>query len=242
MITLDGDLLGLAPLSAASEAEPGQLRSAPLASTTTGVTSAEARSGTPASTAAEGPSQAATSSPSSRPFGELPEAWFRAHFSRLWRLVARLGVAPLGVDDVVQEAFIAAARRRTDIAEGREWAFLVGSALRLSWNHRHRAAARREVAVGEGLELEASPLPDAEQLLIEKRARLELEQALSALSDAHRAVFVLYELEGFSAPEIAELLELPLGTVASRLGRARAQFSKQAARLQRGRARREEDT
>jgi RNA polymerase sigma-70 factor (ECF subfamily) len=44
-------------------------------------------------------------------------------------------------------------------------------------------------------------------------------------------VFVLYEVEGFSVPEIAELLELPPGTVASRLGRGRDKFSKAAVRL-----------
>jgi RNA polymerase sigma-70 factor (ECF subfamily) len=230
MIMGDYDLLRLMPRPAMAEAAPDEPPGTLPPSGASSAASAEARSVPPASV------------PSNRPFGELPEAWFRAHFSRLWRLVARLGVAAPNVDDVVQEAFIAVARRHSDIAEGREWAFLVGSALRLSWNHRHRASTRREVAVGEGLEREASPLPDAEQLLIEKRARQELEHALSALSDAHRAVFVLYELEGFSAPEIAELLELPLGTVASRLGRARAHFSKQAARLQRGRSRREEDT
>jgi len=75
-------------------------------------------------------------------------------------------------------------------------------------------------------------LPDAEQLLIEKRARQELESALAGLSDEQRSVFVLYELEGFSVREIAELLALPSGTVASRLGRARAHFSRAVTRLQ----------
>jgi RNA polymerase sigma-70 factor, ECF subfamily len=158
------------------------------------------------------------------------EQWFRAHFSKLWRFVARLGVPGGIIDDVVQDAFIASNRRHADILEGREWSFLVGAALRLAANYRLRASARREVPEGAQLEDVASPLPSAEQLLIEKRSRQELEQVLSTLSDAHRAVFVLYELEGFSAPEIAELTGLPLGTVASRLGRARTKFSEAAAR------------
>ena len=164
---------------------------------------------------------------------QLLESWFRDHFTRLWRLVARLGVPSQSVDDVVQDSFITASRRHADIREGREWPFLVGTALRLSANYRARAAARREVIHAELLDAEASALPDAEQLLIEKRLRQELDQALSTLTDAHRAVFVLYELEEFSAPEIAELLSLPLGTVASRLRRARAKFSQTTARMQR---------
>jgi RNA polymerase sigma-70 factor, ECF subfamily len=171
----------------------------------------------------------------------LLESWFERYFSPLWRLVARLGLPSPVVDDVVQDAFIAASRRHADILAGREWSFLVGTALRLSANYRLRASTRREVAESDLLESRASPWPDAEELLIEKRSRQELEQALATLSSAHRAVFVLYELEGFSAPEIAELLSLPLGTVASRLGRARLKFSEIAARMQRARLDRRED-
>jgi RNA polymerase sigma-70 factor (ECF subfamily) len=159
--------------------------------------------------------------------------WFRLHFDAVYRLVARLGVPRHSVDDVVQEAFIAANRRRADIGDGQERRFLMGIAVRLSANHRQRAWVRREVIHTEALEQSVSPLPDAEQMLIEKELRAELAQALSHLSDTQRAVFVLYELEGFNVPEIAETLGLPVGTVASRLGRARAKFSRVATRLQR---------
>jgi RNA polymerase sigma-70 factor, ECF subfamily len=173
---------------------------------------------------------------------QLLESWFRDHFARLWRMVARLGVATHCIDDIVQDTFITASRRQADIRAGREWSFLVGTAVRLSANQRVRASARREVSSEvEVLEREASTLPDAEALLIEKRLREELDRALGTLSDAHRAVFVLYELEGLSAPEIAEALGLRLGTVASRLGRARTKFSETTARMQRVRCARSEE-
>jgi RNA polymerase sigma-70 factor, ECF subfamily len=174
--------------------------------------------------------------------GQLLEAWFHEYFARLWRLVARLGLARENIDDVVQETFITASRRHADVRPGSEWPFLVGTAVRLAANHKRRAAARREVSGDELLEHRASALPNAEQLLIEKRLRQELDAALAALSEAHRSVFVLYELEGFSAPEIAEMLGLALGTVASRLGRARAKFSRTAARMQRARLTCQEDS
>jgi RNA polymerase sigma-70 factor, ECF subfamily len=165
------------------------------------------------------------------PLGPLPAEWFREHVEGLWRVVSRLGVAAHSVDDIVQEAFIIASRRRADIGPGQERSFLVATAVRLCSNHRQKAHVRREVSRGDGFERDASPAPDAEQLLIAKRWRELLDQALAQLSDAHRAPFVLYELEGFSVPEIANLLELPIGTVSSRLCRARAKFSQVAASL-----------
>lgn len=162
--------------------------------------------------------------------GSLPAEWFHRYFDLLWRLVARLGVAGHSIDDVVQETFITASRRRADIREGQERRFLIGTAVRSSANYRQRAHVRREVHDADRLELEASAAPDAERLLIEKDLRARLDAALATLPDAHREVFVLYELEGLSTSEIAETLGIPLGTVASRLARARANFSKVAAR------------
>jgi RNA polymerase sigma-70 factor (ECF subfamily) len=162
----------------------------------------------------------------------LPAQWFHDHVEGLWRVVARLGVPTHSVDDIVQEAFIIAGRRRADIGQGQERSFLVATAVRLCSNYRQKAHVRREVSRGDGFEREVSPAPDAEQLLIERCWRRLLDQVLAELSDAHRAPFILYELEGFSVPEIAQLLALPLGTVSSRLSRARAKFSQLAASLQ----------
>jgi RNA polymerase sigma-70 factor, ECF subfamily len=165
------------------------------------------------------------------PLGPVPAEWFREHVEGLWRIVARLGVPTHSVDDVVQEAFITVSRRRADIGAGQERSFLVATAVRLSANYRQKAHVRREVSRGDGFEREASLAPNAEQLLIEKRLRVLLDDVLAQLSDAHRSLFVLYELEGFSVPEIATLLELPLGTVSSRLWRARAKFTEIASSL-----------
>lgn len=160
----------------------------------------------------------------------LPPEWLRDHAGTLWRVIVRLGVPRHQVEDVLQETFITAARRHADIAAGRERAFLIGTATRLCANYRRRAHVRNEV--GDALDEQVSDEPDAERLLIRKRLRERLDRALSSLSEAHRSVFVLYELEGLSTPEIGELLGLPLGTVASRLGRARAKFAEAAARLE----------
>jgi RNA polymerase sigma-70 factor, ECF subfamily len=161
----------------------------------------------------------------------LPPEWFHAHVGSLWRIAARLGLPRHHIDDVLQEAFIIAARRQTDIGEGQARAFLIGTVARLCCNYRRRAHVRHEVSQGEALDEHASREPDAERLLVRKRLRERLDRALDSLSSEHRSVFVLYELEGLSVPEIAELLQLPVGTAASRLGRARARFAEAVRRL-----------
>lgn len=163
---------------------------------------------------------------------QLIAGWFREHVERVWRIVARLGVAPHSVEDIVQEAFITASRRRSDITPGFEGRFLVATAVRLCANYRRRAHVRCEVGREPLDDGDASPLPDAEQLLIAKRSRELLDRLLLSLPEPQREVFVLYELEGLSVPEIASLLELPLGTVSSRVWRARARFSELASALQ----------
>jgi RNA polymerase sigma factor (sigma-70 family) len=162
----------------------------------------------------------------------VPAEWFREHVNGLWRLFARLGVPARNIEDLVQEVFITACRRRADIVDGQVKGFLWGTAIRLSANYKRRAHVRLEVSHDEAVEPSMSPDPNAEQLLIKKRWRELLDEALAQLTEAHRTVFVLFELEGLSAPEIAALLAVPLGTVASRLQRARAKFFEVAASLE----------
>ncbi|MCL2451222.1 MAG: RNA polymerase sigma factor, partial [Polyangiaceae bacterium] len=74
-----------------------------------------------------------------------------------------------------------------------------------------------------------SPLPDANAE--QRQRRRWLDGLLDALPMDQRAVFVLYEIEGLDSPEIASLLGIPVGTVASRLRRGRETFQREADRL-----------
>ena len=70
-----------------------------------------------------------------------------------------------------------------------------------------------------------SPQPESQHELLERqRARALVDDLLDQLSDDLRRVLVLAEIEQLSAPQIAELEGIPLGTVASRLRRARSRF------------------
>jgi len=152
------------------------------------------------------------------------------HFDFVWRSLRRMGLSDADSDDAAQEVYAVASRRLTDIRPGRERAFLFGTALRVASQHRRRSPSRRE-HLDDRAEAYVDPQPGPEQLLERRRAREQLDELLDELPLEQRAVFVLYELEQLSAPEIAELLELPLGTVASRLRRGRAGFEASVQRL-----------
>lgn len=155
----------------------------------------------------------------------------RAHFRDVWRMVRRFGVPENSADDAAQEVFIIAARRIEDITPGSERPFLLATAVRVAANQRRSLGTRRECAEDEQTSEGVDPRPSAEALLDQKRLRQMLDRVLDALSDDLRVSFVLYELEGLSSPEIAALLGIPLGTVASRLRRGREAFELQVARL-----------
>jgi RNA polymerase sigma-70 factor (ECF subfamily) len=76
------------------------------------------------------------------------------------------------------------------------------------------------------------PVPSPEALVDQSRARELLDAMLGELPEELRTIFILYELEELEMKDIAELLELPRGTVASRLRRARAMFAAAARRRQ----------
>ncbi len=151
------------------------------------------------------------------------------HFREVWRVLRRLGVTSGSVDDAAQQVFIIVAQKLAQIRPGSERAFLMSTAVRVAANAR-RAAVAREFADASVAE-QIDPTPSAELLLDEKRLRNLLDRVLDALPDESRSVFVLFELEGLSATQIAELLDIPAGTVASRLRRAREQFHAAAKRI-----------
>ena len=146
---------------------------------------------------------------------------FDENYRLIWRIVRRLGVGADVVDDVTQQVFLVAAERLDDILEGRERAFAFGTALRLVQTMRRRQA--RELPLDPELQ-HSSNLPRPDDLTDQKRARELLDDVLEQLPLDLRTVFILFELEGMTTPEIAELHEIPLGTAASRLRRAREKF------------------
>lgn len=156
---------------------------------------------------------------------------FRAHYASIWRLLRRLGVPPPQLDDAAQEVFWVAARKLERIELGKQHAFLYGVALRVAASELRRCSSAPPRADGEVLALLADPEPSPEERLERARARALLDAVLDRLPLELRSVFVLFELEGVDVRSIAEIEGIPVGTVGSRLRRAREEFSAQAKRV-----------
>lgn len=153
------------------------------------------------------------------------------NFQFIWRSLRRLGVPPELVDDAAQQVFVIASRRIEDIEAGRERAFLFKTAVRVASEARRAHLRARRIRDSRAADELADGNPPPDELARQRQEREFLAHVLDALPEKLRTVFVLFELEEMAALEIALLLGLPAGTVASRLRRARKEFSKQAKRL-----------
>jgi RNA polymerase sigma-70 factor (ECF subfamily) len=183
----------------------------------------------PLPSARQSAGSASTCSASTRE--ERFRALFDRHYDYVWRILRRLGVRDQEVDDTAQEVFLVAARRLDDIREGAEKSFLFGTARRFASDARKgQRRSHTDSDAGELLE-QPDPLPDPEQALQGRRAAALLDAVLDTMDDDLRAAFVLFELEGFSKSEVAEMLGIPEGTAASRLRRAREAFFATTRRL-----------
>lgn len=157
-------------------------------------------------------------------------AFVTGHHAFVWRSLRRLGIPDGDVDDTCQQVFLVAHRRLVDIDPDSERSFLFQTALRVAadWRRAHRR--RGECTEGDVLDVpDTSAGPD--ELMDRRRARVLLDRVLAAMPMDLRVVFVLFELEEMTMAEIATTSEIPAGTVASRLRRARRVFREEVARL-----------
>jgi RNA polymerase sigma-70 factor, ECF subfamily len=153
------------------------------------------------------------------------ETWVDLHYDFTWRSLRRLGVAQADSDDAAQQVFLVASRKVGSIRSGCVRAFLFQTALRVAADFRRAFRRRRESSIDD---LECSDVADSSPLsdeLVElRRARERLDQILDNMSLEVRAVFVLHEIDQMTMTDIANLIGIPVGTVASRLRRARQVF------------------
>jgi RNA polymerase sigma-70 factor, ECF subfamily len=141
-----------------------------------------------------------------------------AHYEALYRYAYRLSGTSADAEDLTQETFSKALARISQLREperARSWLFRI---LRNGYLHRVRDEKRHRVislaAVGDVAEQPPEELPDIDPA--------RLQQALNELDETFRTPIILFYFEEFSYKEIAEQLDLPIGTVMSRLARAKA--------------------
>lgn len=150
-------------------------------------------------------------------FEEIVKRYQRRVYGTALRIVRRHDVA----DDVTQEAFLRAHQKLAQFDLSRPFGpWICRIAANLAINH-VRSPENREEALPETHAEEPAACPNPLDHVLEGEARQVLEAALDALSPEQRAVFVLRACEDLSYKEIADALHLSLGTVMSRLSRAR---------------------
>jgi RNA polymerase sigma-70 factor (ECF subfamily) len=158
------------------------------------------------------------------------ESLYAEHAAFVQRAVAHLAGPGLDAEDLVQDVFVQACRSWAAFggrSSVRTWLF--GVALGVVRNARRRARFRRFLGleqVAEPASLAPTPAEDLEQL----EDRRTVYATLERLSEKKRTVLVLFELEGLSGAEIAEVLGCPLQTVWTRLHHARRDFARELER------------
>ena len=139
------------------------------------------------------------------------------HYIPLYRYAYRLSGSATEAEDLTQETFCKAQSSLSqlrDPARAKPWLFRI---LRNAYLHRVRAQKHTSLVPLEEVGELAEPLPEPLPPIDPER----LQQALNELPEAFRTPIILYYFEDFGYRDIAEQMDLPLGTVMSRLARAK---------------------
>jgi RNA polymerase sigma-70 factor, ECF subfamily len=167
--------------------------------------------------------------------GLTSEEIYRRHAQRVARWVARLAGPGLDVEDLVQEIFLQVHRSRESFrGECLLTTWLYGITERVVYAKRRRERLRRMFSFATLVGLDpVSHEPSPAEALERRQSTQLLYAALDRLGEKYRTVLILFELEGLSGEEIAELKVLRIATVWVRLSRARLQLARELERVER---------
>jgi RNA polymerase sigma-70 factor (ECF subfamily) len=145
-----------------------------------------------------------------------------SHLDSAYNLAHWLVRNAADAEDVVQEAYMRAFRYSDGFRGGdaRAWLFTIVRNTAYNWLRKARAF-EPITEVDERIAATGAEMPNPEQLLLQKSDGRLVEQAMSQLPTRFREILILRELEGLSYREIADVVGVPMGTVMSRLARAR---------------------
>ncbi|OJY28807.1 MAG: hypothetical protein BGO98_08155 [Myxococcales bacterium 68-20] len=154
------------------------------------------------------------------------------HYGALRRAMRRVGVSNADLDDVLQEIFLVFTRRMAEVSPDSERSFLLQVGLRVV-HTRQRAYVRRRETLDDSIDeaTPVGPVGSTPEDVMSQREEIELlDRLLGAMPAELRTVLVLCEVEEATLEEAAQILDVKVGTVASRLFRARKLFDKLATR------------
>jgi len=160
------------------------------------------------------------------------------HQSRVFRFALKMCRRNEDAEDVLQDTLLAAARTLTDYrgeASLPTWLYTIARSFCIKKRRRSKFAPRQIVSLGADEARPALELPDPgrtpDQALADREIATRLNHAVDGLAPAYRDVLVLRDIEGLPANEVAEVMQLSVEAVKSRLHRARARVREELAPL-----------
>lgn len=154
---------------------------------------------------------------------DAERALYDGHVDRVYRLCFRIAHGdPELAQDFTQETFVRAFSRLSEFrgeAALSTWLHTIAVTIALNGMRRVKRWQQREAELDEAAPVLGTPPKVGEPVL-----RQRLRRAIAELPDKYRAVFVMYDVEGYSHEEIGAVLAIPSGTSKARLSRARAQL------------------
>ena len=165
------------------------------------------------------------------------ETLLEQHEPRVYRFARRLCRHHEDAEDVLQESLLAAARGlpgfRGDSSLS-TWLFTIARSHCIKKRRRSRFAPTEvslDAEAADAARQHPDPAPGPEETLHARRVEAALEEAIAGLDRKYREVFVLRDVEGLTAPEVATVTGLSIPAIKSRLHRARARVREEVAPL-----------
>lgn len=159
------------------------------------------------------------------------ERLMRPHLDKLYRLAFRLTGTVADAEDLVQDVLVKLYTRRAELSSIEDLSPWLGRVLyNLFVDTRRRSKRRRLGLVATDVEQQSasathhSPAPDPQAQTAQAFDISRLHEALQRLSEEHRTVVLLHDAEGYTLAEIQRVTDVPVGTLKSRLHRARARL------------------
>ena len=147
-----------------------------------------------------------------------------SHLDAAYNLARWLMGNPTDAEDIVQDAYVRALAGAASFRGGDQRAWLLSIVRNACYSSHRRQRVRQATEFDEAVHGEDTVTASPEERAINRDTSRRVRQAVESLAPEFREVIVLREFEGLSYKEIADVMAVPVGTVMSRLSRARAQL------------------
>lgn len=145
------------------------------------------------------------------------ETLVQSYYANLYKFAYRLSGSPVDAEDLCQETFCSAQKKLGQLRDDGKILNWLYTILRNAYLHRLRADKRYSELTPEACEYLAAPSPEELPAI----SSAQLQEALNLLPEAYRTPLILFYFQDMAYKEISEQLDVPIGTVMSRISRGK---------------------